>query len=75
VPGATVIRVETDAGDGAYEVHLTKSDGSLATVKFDQNLAVTKVESGMGTGDPAPKAGSGAGTGPGAPSGDPSAQG
>jgi uncharacterized membrane protein YkoI len=55
VPGATVYRVESDAGDGVYEVHLTKSDGSLATVKFDKNLAVTKIESGMGQGDPAPQ--------------------
>jgi hypothetical protein len=54
VPGGTVYRIETDAGDGAYEVHMTKADGSLVTVKFDNNLKVTKVESGMGTGDPAP---------------------
>jgi hypothetical protein len=54
VPGGTVYRVETDAGDGTYEAHMTKSDGSLVTVKFDKNLAVTKVEEGMGTGDPAP---------------------
>jgi hypothetical protein len=54
VPGATVYRIETDAGDGAYEVHMTKADGSVVTVKFDKNLTVTKVESGMGAGDPAP---------------------
>jgi hypothetical protein len=54
VPGGSVYRVETDAGDGAYEVHMTKADGSLVTVKFDKNLKVTKVESGMGTGDPRP---------------------
>jgi hypothetical protein len=54
VPGATVYRIETDAGDGVYEVHLTKAVGSLVTVKFDKNLKVTKVESGMGAGDPAP---------------------
>jgi uncharacterized membrane protein YkoI len=52
VPGATVYRIETDAGDGVYEVHMTKADGSLVTVKFDKNLKVTKVESGMGAGDP-----------------------
>jgi uncharacterized membrane protein YkoI len=61
VPGATVYRVETDAGDAAYEVHLTKSDGSLATVKFDSNLTVTKVETGMGQGDPAPQGRPGSG--------------
>ena len=54
VPGGTVYRVETDAGDGAYEVHMKKADGSLVTVKFDKNLKVTKVEIGMGMGDPAP---------------------
>ncbi len=54
VPGGTVVRVETDAGDAAYEVHMTKADGSTVTVKFDKNLAVTKVEDGMGEGDPAP---------------------
>jgi hypothetical protein len=53
VPGGTVYRIETDAGDGAYEVHMKKADGSLVTVKFDKNLKVTKVESGMGKGDPA----------------------
>ena len=54
VPGGTVYRIETDAGDGSYEAHMTKSDGTEVTVKFDDNLAVTKVESGMGSGDPAP---------------------
>jgi hypothetical protein len=59
VAGGTVYRIETDAGDGVYEVHMKKADGSLVTVKFDKNLKVTKVESGMGAGDPAP-AGQGA---------------
>jgi hypothetical protein len=54
VPGGTVYRIETDAGDGVYEVHMKKADGSLVTVKFDKNLKVTKVESGMGAGDPVP---------------------
>jgi hypothetical protein len=54
VPGGAVYRVETDAGDAAYEVHMTKADGTAVTVKFDKNLAVTKVETGMGAGDPAP---------------------
>jgi len=48
VPGATVIRVETDSGDATYEAHLKKSDGTLVTVKFDKNLAVIGVEAGMG---------------------------
>jgi hypothetical protein len=38
---------------------MKKADGSLVTVKFDKNLKVTKVESGMGAGDPVP-AGQGA---------------
>lgn len=59
VPGATVIRVETDAGDGEYEVHMRKADGSLVTVKFDKNLKVIEVQDGMGTGDPAPQGGPG----------------
>jgi len=54
VPGATIIRVETDAGDGVYEAHMKKADGSLVTVKFDKDLKVTKVEQGMGQGDPRP---------------------
>jgi hypothetical protein len=52
VPGATIYRVETDAGDGVYEAHLRKADGTLATVKLDKNFVVTKVEDGMGLGDP-----------------------
>lgn len=48
VPGGTVYRVETDSGDAKYEVHMTKSDGTEVTVKFDANLKETAVESGMG---------------------------
>jgi len=48
VPGGTIVRVETDSGDATYEAHMTKADGSLVTVKFDKNLAVTSVEDGMG---------------------------
>jgi len=48
-----VYRVVSDAGDGSYEAHMTKADGSVVTVKFDKSLAVTTVEPGMGTGDPA----------------------
>jgi hypothetical protein len=54
VPGGTVYRVETDAGDGVYEAHMTKADGTPVTVKLDKNFTVTSVESGMGRGDPAP---------------------
>ncbi len=65
VPGATVIRAETDAGDAAYEVHLKKADGTLVTVKLDDSFAVTAVEDGMGLGDPAPSGAQGSdGTAP-----------
>jgi uncharacterized membrane protein YkoI len=50
VPGGTVIRIETDSGDAAYEAHMKKSDGSLVTVKFDTSSTVTGVEDGMGEG-------------------------
>jgi hypothetical protein len=53
VPGGKVVRVETDAGDAAYEVHMTKADGTPVTVKFDKNLKLLRVEAGMGKGDPA----------------------
>jgi hypothetical protein len=53
VPGGTVYRVETDAGDGTYEAHMTKADGTEVMVKFDKSYKVIGVESGMGTGDPA----------------------
>lgn len=65
VPGGTVYQVETDAGDAGYEAHMTKADGSRVTVKFDKQLKVTKVEAGMGAGDPA-RGGPG---GPGGPGG------
>lgn len=52
VPGGTVYRVETDAGDAAFEAHMTKADGTEVTVKFDEKLAVIEVEDGMGKGDP-----------------------
>jgi uncharacterized membrane protein YkoI len=47
VPGSTVDRVETDADGATYEAHITKSDGSAATVKFDKNFKVTGVETGQ----------------------------
>lgn len=52
LPGATIIRVETDGDGAAYEVHLKKVDGSLATVKFDENFALIEVQDGMGKGGP-----------------------
>ena len=48
VPGATVRRAETDAEGAAYEVHMTKADGSIVTVKLDSNFNVTETLDGMG---------------------------
>ena len=48
VPGASVDAVTTDSGDAAYEVHLTKTDGTEVTVKFDKNLTFVNVETGRG---------------------------
>ena len=54
VPGGTIIRLETDAGDAKYEAHMTKADGTPVTVKMDKDFNVTAVEDGMGKGDPRP---------------------
>jgi hypothetical protein len=48
VPGATVIRVETDSDGAAYEAHLRKSDGTYVTVELDNGFHVTGTESGFG---------------------------
>ena len=45
LPGSTVVKVETDADGGVYEAHVTKSDGSPATVVFDKDFNVTAVQS------------------------------
>ena len=55
VPGATVIRVETDSGPAAYEAHLRKADGSEVTVKLDASFHVVATQSGFGTGGPRPQ--------------------
>jgi hypothetical protein len=47
VPGATIDRVETDAEGAAYEAHVTKSDGTKATVKVNEDFSVASVEDGM----------------------------
>ncbi len=53
LPGATVVRVETDAdGHAAYEAHMVEADGTLATVYVDRQFAVTAVETGMPGGAP-----------------------
>jgi hypothetical protein len=49
VPGATVIRVETDSsGAGTYEAHLKKSDGTEVTVLMDSSFTVTSTVDGFG---------------------------
>lgn len=49
VPGGTVERVENEAdGNGTYEAHMTKSDGSRITVYMDANFNVTSTADGPG---------------------------
>jgi hypothetical protein len=43
LPGATVLRVETDEG-GVYEAHVRKTDGTKAEVHVDKDFAVTSVD-------------------------------
>jgi uncharacterized membrane protein YkoI len=45
--GATVNRMETEGdGSAAYEAHITKADGTHATVKLDANFSITATETG-----------------------------
>jgi uncharacterized membrane protein YkoI len=48
-PGATVDRVETDAEGAVYEAHITKADGSRATVKLDGSFNITATQAGRGS--------------------------
>ena len=50
VPGATIDRVETDADGAAFEAHVTKTDGTKATVEMDSSFNVTSIETGGGKG-------------------------
>jgi hypothetical protein len=52
VPGATVLRVETDSEGSPYEAHLQKSDGTEVTVKVNKQFEATDVENGFGAGGP-----------------------
>jgi hypothetical protein len=72
VPGATIIRVETDSNGGTYEAHLKKADGSFVTVQFDADFNVTSTDSGFGGG---PGGGGGGPRDGQAPSGAPSGAG
>ncbi len=49
-PGATIIRVETDSAGSPYEAHITKADGTRATLKIDASFKVTSTEQGFGGG-------------------------
>jgi uncharacterized membrane protein YkoI len=53
VPGGTIIRVETDDEGAAYEAHVQEADGSVVTVKMDEDFTVTETIDGFGSG-PAP---------------------
>jgi len=48
VPGATVIRVQTDAHGAKYEAHLKQSDGTAVTVTFNEDLSVAETIDGFG---------------------------
>ncbi|HEV7750873.1 MAG TPA: hypothetical protein VGO71_04990 [Baekduia sp.] len=43
LPGATILRVETDAG-GVYEAHVRRADGTEAEVHVDKDYNVTSVD-------------------------------
>ena len=63
-PGATIDRMETDADGATYEAHITKADGTRATVLLDGNFTVTGTED-MGQGGPGGHGGPGDGDGDG----------
>lgn len=81
VPGGTIIRLETDAGDAAYEAHVRESDGTEVIVLVNESFEATEVqEAGPGgrggpgghdgrpcdrDGDGNPDSGSGSGSGSG----------
>jgi uncharacterized membrane protein YkoI len=50
VPGGTVgtVTTETDHSGAAYEVHVTKSDGTEVAVLFDSNLAYVTTDTNAG---------------------------
>jgi hypothetical protein len=51
VPGATIIRAETDSSGAApYEVHMKKADGSYVTVQLSSKFTVIRTVSGFGPG-------------------------
>lgn len=68
VPGATVVRAETNSsGASPYEVHMKKADGSYVTVELDSSFKVVTTISGFGPGPAGSQPGSGARPPSGAP--------
>lgn len=59
-PDATIERMETDADGATYEAHITKADGTHATVLLDGNFTVTSTED-QGQGGPGGRGGHGPG--------------
>jgi hypothetical protein len=65
VPGATVIRAETNSsGASPYEVHLKKSDGTDVTVELDSSFGVVATVPGFGAGPAGGQAPGGSSTAP-----------
>ena len=54
VPGGTILRVETDSGNAAYEAHVRKSDGTEVVVLFNSDFEITGVEESNGRGPGGP---------------------
>jgi hypothetical protein len=51
VPGATVIRAETDSsGASPYEVHMKKADGTYVTVELNSSFGAITTVPGFGAG-------------------------
>jgi hypothetical protein len=51
VPGATIIRAETDSSGAApYEVHMRKADGTDVTVELNSSFQAIKTITGFGPG-------------------------
>jgi hypothetical protein len=53
IPDGTIIRVETDSsGEGVYEAHVKKADGTTTTLLFDAGFNLTSTVDGFGGGGP-----------------------
>ena len=58
LPGATIVRVETDAdGHAKYEAHVIESDGTLATVYVNDSFGLVDVQTGGPGGSPGGRGG------------------